>query len=510
MRLDRAKNGLRNIFWGLISKVVSLLFPFAIRTVMVQTLGAEYLGLNSLFTSILTVLNLAELGFSTAVVFNMYKPIAENDKDTICALMNFYRKAYFVVGLVVLAVGLIMIPVLPYFVHGSYPANLDIVSLYILFLMNSAVSYFLFAYRGAILSAYQREDVVSKVNIVLRILMYSLQIASLIIWKDYYLFVVLMVVNTILTNVVIAYWSKRMFPEYKCKGELSKSLKSNIKRNIGGLMIGKVCLVSRNSFDSIFLSIFLGLTTVALYGNYYYIMNAVCGVLILLLNSMAAGIGNSIAMESEKKNYEDMKILVFLYSWISAWCMTCLFNLYQPFMTIWMGSDMLFPISYVALFCLYFYFLTMGDVRSQYASGAGLFWENRKYVIAEACANIVLNFILGKYFGVPGIICATLITILCINFFWGSAVLFKHYFKHHSVFEFYKMHFKYLAAALLAAGCTYLVTMNIVLDPMLELIADFFVCCVVPNIVLLVFHARSQEFKNAVVFLRQRLFVSKK
>ena len=337
MKLNRTENSIRNIFWGVISKFVMLFFPFIIRTILIKSLGADYLGLNSLFTSILTVLNLAELGFSSAVVFNMYKPIAENDADTVCALMAYYRKVYHVIGVCVTVVGVALIPFLPHLISGSYPQSINITVLYLLFLANTSVSYFLFAYKNCILSAYQREDVISKITIVLKIVMYAMQMAALLLFHNYYWYVIAMIISTVATNIVTAYYSDKIYPQYQCRGEISEEKRKDIKKNIQGLMVGKVCMVSRNSFDSIFLSMFLGLQTVAIYGNYYYIMSAISGILTILMTSLSAGIGNSIATESMEKNYKDMNKFVFIYAWISGWCAVCLFCMFQTFMEIWMG-----------------------------------------------------------------------------------------------------------------------------------------------------------------------------
>ena len=265
-------------------------------------------------------------------------------------------------------------------------------------------------------------------------------------------------------------------------------------------MVGKVCMVSRNSFDSIFLSMFLGLQTVAIYGNYYYIMSAISGILTILMTSLSAGIGNSIATESMGKNYKDMNKFVFIYAWISGWCAVCLFCMFQPFMEIWMGSDMLFPMIDVVLICLYFYSLTMGDVRSQYSSAAGLFWENRKYVLVEALSNIVLNYILGKLFGVHGIVAATLISILLINFIWGSAILFKYYFKDYKVGEFYKKHFFYFGVAIIAAILTYSLTTLIHGNMYVRFITSAIMCCIVPNGIFYIVYRKREEFNEAKVF----------
>lgn len=507
MKLNRTENSIRNIFWGVISRLVMLFFPFVIRTILIKSLGADYLGLNSLFTSILTVLNLAELGFSSAVVYNMYKPIAENDTDTVCALMTYYRKVYHTIGICVTVAGLLLIPFLPHLINGSYPESVNLTVLYVLFLANTSVSYFLFAYKNCILTAYQREDVISKVTIVLKIVMYIMQIGVLVVLRNYYYYVIVMIGCTVLTNTVTAYYSNKIYPQYRCRGEISEEKRMNIRKNIQGLMVGKVCMVSRNSFDSIFLSMYLGLETVAIYGNYYYIMSSISGILIILMTSLSAGIGNSVATESVEKNYKDMNKFVFIYAWISGWCAVCLFCLFQPFMEIWMGKDMLFPMIDVVLICLYFYSLTMGDVRSQYSSAAGLFWENRKYVLAEAISNIVLNCILGKLFGVHGIIVATCISILMINFVWGSAILFKHYFVHYRVAEFYKKHFFYFGVAIIATAVTYALTMLIPGNVYVRFGTSIVACCIIPNSIFYFVYKKKEEFKEAKQFAAKSIAI---
>lgn len=506
MKLDRTKNGIRNMVWGVANKFVTLIFPFIIRTIFIYTIGADYLGLNSLFTSILTVLNLAELGFSNAIVYNMYKPIAENDTETICALMGYYRKVYHIIGVVVSSCGLVLTPFLGNLIKGTYPSDINLVVLYLLFLGNTAISYFLFAYKNCILTAYQREDVISKINIILKIILYLFQAIVLIVFKNYYMYVILMIFNTIFTNVVTAYFSERIYPEYTCRGEISSKKRAEIKKNIHGLMIGKICLVSRNSFDNIFLSVFLGLNVVTIYGNYYYIMNAISGILIILMTSIGAGIGNSVATESVDKNYRDYMKFIFMYAWIASWCTVCLFCLYQPFMEIWMGKDMLFPLIDVVLICVYFYSLTMGDVRSQYSAAIGLFWENRIYVLVEAIVNIVLNYFLGKFWGVHGIILATWISIFFINFGWGSSIIFKYYFKEYSVLNYYKAHMLYFANTIMVTVLTFLVTNLIKGDTLVSFLFKAIVCVILPNFYLLLIYHRKKEFWESIEFLKRNIF----
>lgn len=505
MKLERTKNSLRNIAWGGINRLITIILPFILRTLFIYTLGAEYLGLNSLFTSILTVLNLAELGFSNAIVYNMYKPIAEHDNAQVCALMMYYRKIYRIIGFFITICGLIVLPFLGNFINGSVPADINLRLLYLLYLGNTSISYFLFAYKNCILTAHQREDIISKINIILKLFMYVLQAIFLIYFKSYYAYVITMILNTIVTNVISAYYSNKYYPQYKCKGEISKSSREIIKRNIEGLMIGKVCLVSRNAFDNIFLSLFLGLNIVTIYGNYYYIMSAISGMLMIIMTSIGAGIGNSIVTESVDKNYKDYMKFIFMYAWIAGCCVVCLFCLYQPFMILWMGKDLLFPLIDVILICLYFYSLTMGDVRSQYSAATGLFWENRIYVFVETIINLILNYFLGKMFGVHGIIFATWISIFFINFGWGSLIIFKNYFKEYRVIEYYKAHMLYFFNAIIATVITFIFTSSIIGESLVSFIYKLVICILIPNLYFAFIYHRKKEFKESMSFLRNNL-----
>ena len=220
MKLSRTQNAKRNIAFGLINKIVTLLFPFIIRMVMIREIGAEYLGLGSLFSSILQVLNITELGFSSAVVYSMYKPIADDDTDTLCAILNFYRKMYICIGTIIALLGIILIPFLHFFINGTVPDNINIYVLYVMYLSSSVISYLLFAYKNSLISAYQRADVISNINTVIQLFVYIAQCIILITIKNYYLYVVMLFFGSILQNIFTEITSKRLFPNRR--GRLKK------------------------------------------------------------------------------------------------------------------------------------------------------------------------------------------------------------------------------------------------------------------------------------------------
>ncbi len=501
MGSERSKNSLRNIIWAFINKSVILIFPFAVRTVLIQKLGAEYLGLSSLFTSILQMLSLAELGFGSAVVFSLYKPVAERDTERICALVNLYKKIYRVVGIIILCLGLMIMPFLNSLIKGGYPNNINIYIVYLIQLFNTVFTYFLFAYKSVLLIAHQRSDITSKVNSVVYAIQYLAQIIVLLVFSNYYAYAAMVLFTTITNNIAISILVDKKYPQYIAKGKVDLRTKKTIKRSVCGLLISKICQTTRNSLDSIFLSAFMGLDTVAIYTNYYSIMNAVFNIARIVATSITSSIGNSIVSEDVTKNYVDMRKFNFMFMIMIGWATACLTNLYQPFMRLWMGEQYMLPFSSVILFSIYFYALGLGVIRSLYSDAAGLWWANKYRAIAETIANIILNFVLGKLFGVNGIIMATLISLLIINFGIGSNILFKQYFKNHSVLEYFKDHFIYAVVTLVVILLSVMICNTINGDAILEIGVRGFVCIIVPPFVYWVVYRKTKIYELSKGFV---------
>lgn len=504
MKLERSRNTVRNIKASLLGNIIQLVGPFAVRTVFIKVLGAEYLGVNSLFTSILSVLSLAELGFGSAVVFNMYSAVAHENEELICALLNFYKKIYRIVGTIILAVGISLIPLLQKMVKGSYPQDINPIIVYLILLANTTISYYLFSYLNAVLNAHQRTDIITKINTIASVCMYLLQIVVLLSVKNYYVYLLVGPLGTISINITTAIVTKKYYPKYKAVGKCSRDLLNDVKRRVEGLLIQRVCEVSRNSFDSIFISMFLGLTEIAIYNNYYYIMNAVSGLVTILTGAILAGVGNSVVTESQDKNYKDMMRISFSYLWISGWCVSCLCALFQHFITIWVGEEFLLPYLSVVFLCLYFYMLKIGDIRSVYVSANGLWWHNRFRALMEAIANISLNYFLGKYFGINGIILATLLSLFVINFCYGTHIVFKHYFTNYHVLDYFKFNAKILVVVFVMCSSTYFIC-SLVMNTIVGFLIKMEICVFVPNIVFVAIYRKTEIYNDSIPWLLVRL-----
>lgn len=450
MEVNRSARTKRNIISGLLNRILTLFLPFVIRTIIIQKLGAEYLGLSGLFTAILQVLNMAELGFSNAVVFSLYKPMAEKNTEEICALMSFYRRVYFVVGFAIAFAGLILLPWLPKLISGSYPSDINIYILYIIYLVNTVISYLAFAYKNVLLSADQHQNILNNIDSILCICRYGIQIVVLLALKNYYAYIIWNLVFTIINNLLVDRITRKKYPEYVCYGNISNEKKKEISKQIKGLAIGKIASVARNSFDSIVLSAFCGLIDVAIYSNYYYIYSAIGGFLSILITSLTGSVGNSIATESVDKNYYDFKRFHHVFCMIVGICTMCFVSLYQPFMRLWVGEGLLAPMMVMILFCIYFYISQLGQVRAMYASAAGIWWEFRFLQIGEMIGNLILNFGLGYLWGMKGILIATIITVFIFSIVGISQITFKTYFKK-STFEFWTDNIIYFLIVILGS-----------------------------------------------------------
>lgn len=497
MKIERTKNTYRNMIWGIGQQVVAVVFPFIIRTAVIKILGSEYLGLNNLFSSILQVLNLAEAGFSSAIVFSMYKPIAEDDYKKIRELLSYYRKAYQLIGTIILVGGLCILPFLDRMISGTHPSDINIYILYLIYLFNTVISYFLFSYKACLLTAHQRNDVYSRIIMFVTLAQNILQIIVLFVWENYYLYIIMLPIAAIATNIGCAVITKKMYPNLYCEGQLANEDKVLIKEKIYGLIIGKINTTTKNSFDSIFISAFLGLVSVAIYGNYYYVMMAVHRFLATMVVSASAGVGNSVVLESVDKNFQDYKKFDFLYNWVSSWCTVCLFILYQPFMELWVGVELVASMPVMIIFCVYFYILCLGDIQSIYSSAKGLWWENRIFYIPEAIANIILNYLLAKTMGIFGVILASVITALFIGNVGDLYILFKHYFKDKSLLSIWRRRFYYVIVLVIVCLTTYFVSIRFDdLNLIPQIFVKLIICIIIPNMLFWLFFRNIKEYKQ--------------
>ena len=501
MKIERTKNASRNIVFGIALKSYQILVPFLMRTAMIYFMGVEYLGLNSLFTSILQVLNLTELGVGSAMVFSMYKPIAEDDTTTICALMKLYKTYYRIIGLVIAVIGTAVTPFIPYLVKSDLPPGLNIYVLYLLNLSATVLSYWLFAYKNALFQAHQRIDITSKITLGTTTLQYGIQLIIIIFVKNYYLYVLTMLFTQALTNILTAVAATKKYPDYTPEGHLDSQSVREINRRIRDLFTSKLGAVIVNSADTVVISAFLGLRMLAIYQNYYFILTAIIGFVAVIFNSCTAGIGNSVIVESKEKNYNDLKKFTFLISWIAGFCTCCFLCLFQPFMKIWVGEDLMLGFSAVICFCAYYFVYEINQLLNLYKDAAGIWHEDRFRPLVTAIANLSMNLITVHFWGIYGVILSTVLSMLFVGMPWLLHNLFTVLFSKDKLHDYLSSLFKYVLVVLISCTVCYLITGLFTFGEWGTFIARLIICCVIPNLIYLIVYKNNREFTESVKLL---------
>ncbi|MGN1123081.1 MAG: lipopolysaccharide biosynthesis protein [Eubacterium sp.] len=498
MKLNRTKNTIRNIIFGLITKVYNLLMPFIIRTVIIHYLGMNYVGLNSLFTSVLSVLNLAELGVGSALAFSMYKPIAEDDNEKICALMRLYKIYYRIIGIVILLIGLSLVPFLPKLIKSDLPTDVNLYVLYFLNLGTTVLSYWLFAYKNCLLNVHQRNDIGDKIGYFVNTIKYAVQILTLVFLKNYYAFLIVALLSGVISNIVTAVIVDKKYPAYRAGGKLEANEIKKINTRVRDLFTSKVGSVVIDSADTIVISSFLGLNALALYQNYFYIINTVAGFVTIITSSAFAGIGNSLVTETEEKNYNLLEKLSFIFYWINSICVCCFASLYQPFMKLWVGESNLLPYSMVILFCVYFYIKQFNLLFNVFKDAAGIWHKDRFRPLITALANLTVNLLLVKHFELYGVLLSTVVTMLFIGMPWLFSNLFSTIFKSTNPRNYILMLLRYSLLLIIISIantliCNYFISFNsLILTIAVRLIISF----LIPNAILIIFFKNNPNFKQ--------------
>lgn len=497
---SRTQHAKRNIITSVINKLVIMAANFVMRTVLIRYLGEVYLGLDSLFVSILQILSLTELGISAAMVYSMYKPLAEHDTPAVCALLKLYRTVYRWIALAITVLGLAITPFLPLIVKKDLPEGVNLYILFFINLGNTVLSYVLFAYRTSLFTADQQYSVNNNIYSVFKVGATVVQVVAIILFRSYYFYSIVLPLSTIAKNLATYVLSNKMYPQYKCEGVVSKEEINSIKKRCAGMFLHKLSFVFRNSLDSIVLSAFLGLTILGKYNTYYYVINAISGIMILVSNSVTASVGNSIVVETKAKNYADFNKLQLLYMWLTSWLTVGLVGCLQPFIRLWVGEKMMFSDGIMVIFCVYFYSTHFTRVCHLYRQAAGLWWQDRYRPIVETVVNLSLNILLVRFIGVSGVMWSTIFCIVFIEGTWGTRILFKHYFSEEKQSKYMlKLLWSWLITAVSGAICYY-VCGKIALKGIPALIVYGVIASVIANVVYAAGVCFLPEFKPSIAF----------
>lgn len=452
------------------NNILGIILPFISRTIIIYTLGNEYLGLGGLFTSIINVISISELGFGAAVSYILYKPIAENDEEKVCAILRFTRKCFLVIGIVVFVAGIAIMPFLKSLISGDVPNGINVYLLYVFYLINVVSSYVMFSYKRILFSANQRYDIETNIASFTLIAQYIVQIIVLILLKNYYLYVIIVPIATIANNLLCQKITKKMYPRFVCKGNISKEEVTLLKQKVSGSFFSKLGDTVYLSVDNIVISAIFGLLVLGKYSNYYYIITSLVALFAIVHNTLRPIIGNCIVTENKDINFDRFLKLNNIYFWISALCTCCLLCLYQDFIFVWLDEESMFSFGMVVLFAIYFFVGRLYGMPALFVEAAGLWWESRFVALIAAAVNLILNITLSYTIGLEGVLISSIASSLGVTFVGRNMVLFKYYFSNKERNKYLISTLKMLCAATVCISATFFVSTTIYATNFLTLI----------------------------------------
>lgn len=489
---SRLGNTLRNFKFGAAAQLLVTLLGFVSRTVFIRVLGQEYSGVNGLYTSILDVLSLTELGLADVVVFSLYKPLAEGDTKKLTALMGYYKTIYRIIALVVGLIGVALVPILRLLVKSTID-TFHLRLYYLMFLANSVCSYLL-VYKSSIIQADQKRYLISKYTILFKFAATLLQMAVLLVLRNFTCYLAIQIGMTVLNNLFISRKADRLYPFLREKEDLPKKEKQAVFRDVRHMFSYKAGGQLLNGTDNLYISSMISTATVGIYDNYTMIQTMVVTAFTTTLNQAVLGsIGNlnATGTREQKKQVFDAYSLVF--SWIATFCTLSLLALYNPFIRLWAGENWLLPMSTVAVICLNFFLPNVLTPVWSYRNTTGLFRETRNILLYAAGINLVLSYFMGLRWGLTGILAATSVSRLATSFWFEPYLLHKRIFGCSSI-PFFLRQGLHLGIVAVAYGCIAGISAALHFGPWGDLILRGVLCVLIPNALMWLLNRKSAAF----------------
>ncbi len=506
---SRTKLAIKNAKIGVFTQIANVVLAFIARTIFIQLLNEDYLGVNSLFSNILTVLSFAELGIGNAIVFSLYKPLAENDNDRIRSIMKLYAKAYRIVGTFVFAAGLCIIPFMDYIIKDAPDIKENLVVIYLLFLFNTSASYF-FSYKKTLITADQKDYVVQIYTRVFQLIQVIAQCLFLLLTHQYLVYLAIQIICTFSTNLFLAYKANKLFPFLKSKNvpDLPKEDARSIFANIKAMFTYKFGSVILNGTDNIIISRIIGLDSVGYSANYFLLINSVTGIVGQAITSITASVGNLCVSNNKKQIKNVMHELLLMCSWIYGFIAIGFFVLANDFIDIWLGPQ--WKLSQAVVFAIIFSTYVNGVQFAAYTfrTAQGLFAQSKWVPMIAAVINIVLSVWWGNAIGLAGVYIATGVSRLLTTTVVDPWLVYKNNFnkKPFGYYAKYAVHF--LCVAINGVIQWWLINL-IPMTGIWGFAVKLCVLCVSANLVFLIMFGWTKEF-NALSGRIVGKFISKK
>ena len=494
----RTENSLKNIFSSFASNIILNIIKFVCRIIFVKIIGELYLGVNGLLSNVLGLLSLAELGIGTAINYSLYKPVADNDKQKIKSLMKFYKKAYHIIAIVVLIIGLILLPFLPFFIKDTKGIeNLNII--YLIFLFNQAIGY-LYSYKRTLIIADQKSYKLVPFTVLFNFIVNVFQIIFLFLTKNYIVYLLIQSIFIVIENITINNYINKQYPFIKnmdnVKNIDNKELEK-IKKNVKALMFHKVGSYAVNSTDNLIISKFIGIREVGYYSNYSSLIMIISGFIYTFISNITASFGNLIVKEKPKKRlkvFEEMNFIYYIMYGIST---VCFLNLFNPFIGFVYGERFVLSTACVYLITINYYLLGMTNITGLVQSAAGLY-DNDKFVpLIQATVNLVISIVLGIKLGLVGVFIGTLVsTMLPLTI--KPIIIYRHVFEISPI-RYLKDSIKQIIVLSLSIILSFLVLKYfIVKNIILKLTINLIVSLIIPSILILLAYGKSEVYNSTL------------
>ena len=478
----RTKNSIKNIYISILTQIIITFLGFISRKVFIDSLGSEYLGVNGLLTNVLSMLSLVEGGIGTSIVYNLYKPLAENDEPRVIALVQLYKKLYGILAIVIFGLSLTLYPFLGILMNdGSAIVSINII--YFIFVAKNMISY-LNAHKWSLINADQKGYVLAKYNLIFNIITTISKIIVLVITRSYIVFLLVEAGIFIVQNLWNGKIVNERYPYIKTKKKyfIDEDIKNNLITNVKALFlhnIGGYCVFGT---DNILISAFISVKAVGLYSNYTMIIEQLSSLLTPIINGIGASVGNLIATESKEKNYEIFNITYLINFWIYSVCTIFLYNLLEPFITWWLGDGFLLDKLTFIVVLINFYISGMRKSVMTFKNKAGIFVNDKYIPLLEALINLGSSIILVKYFGLAGIFMGTTISSITFPLWTQSKLVYNKVF-NKSVIEYFKKYLLYIVLTIAVGIVTTFLCNAIVITGFIGLVLKGLISIIVPNII---------------------------
>lgn len=499
----RTENSIKNSLSAMIQSSITMIIGFIAQAIFLKILSTEYLGLNGLFTNILTMLSIFELGIGDAIIYYLYKPIADNNIKQIKSLMNFYKMAYNIIALIVFIVGLLFVPFLK-FIVGEITINVNMHIVYLLFLVSTVCSY-LIAYKRNLIYANQKSYIINIIHIFYTIILNILQLSFLFFTKNYYLYLVIKIVCQLLENIIINFIADQMYPFLKEKNseKLGKEVEKNIFTKVKALFFHKIGNVIVSGTDNIIISSFLSVRAVGLYSNYFIIINAVNTLFSQIISSATASIGNMLVSENSQKGFNTFKKIRFLNFWVACFGGVSILTIIQPFIKLWIGEEYLLPSFTIIVLVINFYQKMMRRTYGSFKDAAGIWVEDKYVPLIEAFLNIVFSIIFVKSLGMAGVFLGTIISGLILWCYSYPKYVYKRLFNRtYKDYIFETLGYLLLFCTILAI--TYCISLLFVFsNNFLQVLVNCIISLIIPNLLIILIFRNTENFKYFIELLKK-------